>query len=587
MRVHRVFFVIAALFILVNVAFAQTNASQGYPRDWSNSHVIFTNGGNATQRAAAQQDPRLLHNWFYRNSMLVQRRPGPDTLAAPEARQLDLASRFRNASINLRKQKNSDIDWAISLGNAAGMKQGVFPAKYTFDYTQPSCANDFIVYVIGGTPGVGSHANIIALNNLYTGTTSSSCPNGPQTPPTTNLTSATFMWSYALGNAAINLSPVLSLDGKQVAVVTNNNPAILHVLTPVAGQGTNATTGAVAVGSGSVDQTLSYTNITTAGCTASPSVNTGSAPYVDYVHNYIYVGADNGVLYRIKNVFGSTPALDYCITVSAGRKLTAPILDFASGKVFVSDGRSVFGFTPGATSFTAAGSIQVGFNFTSISLAPTVDSTNGFMYVFSSRNTANTGAIVSQIPTTLASKIDARIGPATASVLLDGTFDNAYFMNGPAAGTMYACGTQATSGTRPSLYAIGFAANGQMNTTLAMSDNRRINAAAGNGPAGVCSPITEYFDGTHDRMFVGTGNATGTGGANLVTMWVIDSRLTATSTPTASATNEIGGVSGISVDNDSTIPQASSIYFGTLFHSNAAPCGNNYCAVKLTQGALQ
>src|SRR5689334_10232522 len=107
MRVRRVFLAIAALFVLVNVAFAQTSAAHGYPRDWSNSHVIFTNGGNATQRAASQQDPRLLHNWLYRNSMLVQRRPGPEGLAHAEARQLDLASRFRDG--NQRKQKNSDI----------------------------------------------------------------------------------------------------------------------------------------------------------------------------------------------------------------------------------------------------------------------------------------------------------------------------------------------------------------------------------------------------------------------------------------------------------------------------------------------
>ena len=42
------------------------------------------------------------------------------------------------------------------------------------------------------------------------------------------------------------------------------------------------------------------------------------------------------------------------------------------------------------------------------------------------------------------------------------------------------------------------------------------------------------------------------------------------------------------VDNDSTAGQASSIYFGTLATSTTI-CGTTaaYCAVKLTQAALQ
>ena len=61
--------------------------------------------------------------------------------------------------------------------------------------------------------------------------------------------------------------------------------------------------------------------------------------------------------------------------------------------------------------------------------------------------------------------------------------------------------------------------------------------------------------------------------------------------PTALATNTTdvaGGTSGIIVDNDSTDAQASSIYFGTLATSTTI-CGTTaaYCAVKLTQAALQ
>jgi hypothetical protein len=132
-----------------------------------------------------------------------------------------------------------------------------------------------------------------------------------------------------------------------------------------------------------------------------------------------------------------------------------------------------------------------------------------------------------------------------------------------------------------------FGTNGVMNATPAMSNNKNIGTAA--NPASTCSPLTEFFDGTNDRLFVGTGVNTGTTGANLVTMWNINSRITsATAAPAATATNELGGTTGFTIDNSSALPQASSIYFGTLATGTGASCGANlYCAVKLTQGALQ
>jgi len=46
-----------------------------------------------------------------------------------------------------------------------------------------------------------------------------------------------------------------------------------------------------------------------------------------------------------------------------------------------------------------------------------------------------------------------------------------------------------------------------------------------------------------------------------------------------------GGTSGIIVDNASSQPQASSIYFGTL--NSLSLCSNKTCAVKLTQSTLE
>ena len=79
-------------------------------------------------------------------------------------------------------------DWAVSTGCTAGgyIYFSDARAKYNFNVNGTySCANDFLVYAIAVTPS-STVANIVASNNLYTGTASSSCPNAPQTPPSTN-----------------------------------------------------------------------------------------------------------------------------------------------------------------------------------------------------------------------------------------------------------------------------------------------------------------------------------------------------------------------------------------------------------------
>src|SRR5438105_3587665 len=125
------------------------------------------------------------------------------------------------------------------------------------------------------------------------------------------------------------------------------------------------------------------------------------------------------------------------------------------------------------------------------------------------------------------------------------------------------CGTQTASNTRPALYTLTFLASDTLNPVPAMSNDRNING--GGNPQGTCSPLLEFFDGTTDRLFVGTGAAGATTGANLVTMWNITSRIVSNAaTPTAPATNELGGTTAFTIANNSPLPQASSTYFGTL-----------------------
>ena len=554
----------------------------GLPIDWSHRHVIFTNGASPSVAAATARDPRSWINWMQRSSVLFQR---------------PLGGAFPLPASNAR---HTHVDWAISLGPSGGVPIAEAPAKFSFsdsgNLTFPaSCNNDFVVFPIAATPNSGGQANIVALRNLYTGTTSSSCPNGPQTPPTTNLTAPTFMWSYAVGNGPIELSPALSLDGTQVAFIEASNHPMFDVLRWSAGQGTDATH-AVAVGSGSTVTRLDYTNITTPSCPKKAvGTNNNSSPYIDYASNAAFVGADNGVLYHIANVFGpAAPTLDFCITVNRNAVLTSPVFDPVTQRVFISDGFVLYSYSVTPVAFVSLRTITVGGTASGdpIVLSPILDSTNGFIYLFSGTDTTNTNAIVAQVNRDLTTVVTAPIGPAfTGQFILDGDFDNAYFANGPktGAGTLYACGTQAGNAAKPSLYAMSFqATSGQMNSTPVMSDNRNINGAG--NPNGVCSPLLDFFDGTTDRLFVGTGQFLNTGGANLVSEWDITTRIASNTTaPNHTAINEWGGTSGFTPDNVSTAPQAASIYFGTLAAAPAAtPCGTgNFCAVKLTQSGLQ
>jgi hypothetical protein len=463
------------------------------------------------------------------------------------------------------------------------------------------------VYTIAANPSA-TQANIVAFNNLYTGTSSTSC--GALTQPT-------FLWSYAIGTEGSALSPTLSLSGTKVSFVetgtadTVTSPAYFDVLTPVAGQGTSATAPCVIASQSSTSCNstnlvrLNYTNST--GC-GSGTTNSNSSAYIDYASDSAYIGADNGILYRISGVFKGTPAVQYCVTVHSNRKLTSPVYDQVSNEVFVSDGFLLYAYTVGTSSFTLVNSQAIAYthaaNGDPIILSPVVDTTNGFVYVFSSADSTNTYSIVAQVEInstngSLGTPTIADIGPAGtvsgtyATYIFDGDFDNLYITKGPGAGTLYACGTQPGNATLPSLYALSFQSNGTMNSTPAMSNNELINGNGGtSNPAGICSPLMEFFDGTNDRLFVGTGNITGTGGANLVTEWNVNSRIASnTTSPANTATNEWGGTSAFSVDNVSTEAQAASIYFGTLqpAASGTAPAcpAGQYCAIKLTQSALQ
>jgi hypothetical protein len=566
------------------------------PSDWSYRHVIYTGGGSVSDMMAVRSDPRFLHNWLAH--VALQNKVPLALLGSPQPRDTDGALPSRNGNTFATHQplsfarptppqgsKNlrSHVDWSVTLGTKGGFAFGEYPAKWTYNILNPpDCTNDFVVFTITATPGVGSQANLIGLNNLYSGTNPAGiCGATPKV-----------LFSYAIGSAGSTLSPIVSQDGTKVLWIEGGTHAILHITRWVAGQGTNATTGAVAPGAGQ-DVTIDYTNSAHPGCTTSAATDGNADAFYDFGADAAYVSAANGRLYHVSGVFLGTPTVDFCINVNtaAGNSMVGPVYDRLHNKVYVSDGKTLYAFDVTATAFTLAASIQFSSAF-SLSGPPVVDPVDGFVYAFSSSDTTGAFTTISQMPLSLASKTDVHIGPVFKNgtpFTFSGDFDNNYYSFGPtnASATLYACGTDPAKNTAMALYTIGFQATGVVNATPLMSANIKINPGENNG---VCSPLTEFYDGTHDRLFLSIGNVTNTSGANVVQMWDITNRITSTATgPTASASPYYGGTSSFAFDNISNLNQAQSFYFGSLATNSAnVTCGNNnYCAVKLTQGALQ
>jgi len=584
----------------------------GIPEDWSTRHVIYPRNGSVEDMLAVRDDPRFLNNiilHYMREHGNQTQQPASTALSETENELSDSNSGANTQELRPvpqwrqrvklpkppRRNKNSKVDWAVSLGPTYGMAIGESPAKYTFSPSATPSCSDFVVFSVKAAPAVGSQANLVGLTNLYSGTNPTGfCGAVP-----------TFLFSYAIGSGPSYLSPVLSLDGTKVAWIetaSTTNRAILHVTKWVAGQGTNATTGAVAVGGGSSDVALDYTNSAYPGCSVSRNSNTNSEIYVDYSSDTAFLGADNGILYHVKGIFKGTPAFDFCIPVNttAGVAMSGPVYDSLLNPpvVFIADSKILYAYTVGATSFTLKASFTYG-NGTLTGPGPVLDAFNNFVYVFSANDaeTPTQHTSVTQLPTSLASAVVVPLGPASANaypILFYGAFDNNYYNFGPknAASTLYSCGTDTTTTTAQDLFAISFnPSTGLANTTPAMAANRNVNPGGLNG---TCSPITEFYDGTTDRIFVGMGQHLLPTGSNVVQMWNVTTQLTnASTTYTAQAAGYLGGSSGLIVDNNASAvnyPQAESVYFTTLAANGTSPgiCGaNNYCAVKLTQGGLK
>jgi hypothetical protein len=458
-----------------------------------------------------------------------------------------------------------------------------FPAKYVFDVTAaPSCTNDYAVIGVPANPAAGGQANIVGFNNLYSGT---STPT-----PYCGSTGPTVMFAYASGSGQVPASVVLSQNGSQIAYVENRiGSSYFHVLT-LGTTGTNGTGPTAAVvpgsagGNNAVDQSVLLSP--DGGTTNQGSTNAAFVVYthndaddVAYVTTYSAAGGGSGYLYKISNVFNgsATPTLVWSVAIDAIP--STPVYDRVSNKIFFTDSNGSIDYVEDTGPSPSVVYSAVLASGNTAENAVVVDSTNQMVYA--SFNSDGTNALIVQAPTSMASSVSVPVG--TGSAIYAGPyepdFNNAWY-TGTGTPLLYIAGTGTPTEvgvlTLPTLYSVGFNGSGVMNSSA-----NPITAALATGTAD-SSPVTEFYNATlgKDYLFVGVTNncvaSAGGGNAGCVLSLDITSGFPTVGVG-STALAAPGGTTGIIVDNDSGLNEASSIYYATKTGANL---------VKATQAGL-
>jgi hypothetical protein len=476
----------------------------------------------------------------------------------------------------------NNVGDSFILSAAPGGGQ-TFPAKYVFDVTaSPSCTNDYVVIGVPANPASGGQANIVGFNNLYSGT---STPT-----PYCGMSEPTVMFAYASGTGQVPASVVLSQNGSQIAYVENRiGSSYFHILT-LGTTGTNGTSATAAVvpgsagGNNAIDQSVLLSP--DGGTTNQGSTNAAYVVYthddandVAYVSTYSTAGSGSGYLYKITNVFNgsATPTLVWSVAIDAVP--STPVYDSVSNNVFFTDGSGRIDYVTdtGPSPSVVYGAVLASGN--TAENAVVVDSTNQMVYA--SFNSDGTNALIVQAPTNMASSVSVPVG--TASTIYAGpyepAFNNAWY-TGSGTPILYIAGpgtpTEMGVLTLPTLYSVGFNGSGVMNSSA-----NATTAALATGTAD-SSPVTEFYNATlaKDYLFVGVTNncVASAGGGNAGCVMSLD---ITSGFPTVSGSSTAlaapGGTSGIIVDNDSGLNEASSIYYATKTGANL---------VKATQAGL-
>jgi len=570
----------------------------GYPQDWSSRHLAMPGMRADDALAAGDREPRHVYNMVMR--------------------QVAMSNIPHRLPVSRPRTK---IDWAVSLENGF-VPQNQFPAKYQFDVTAESCSTDYVV--LGLTVTTGTQANLVGINNLYTSAVPKCNGGSPWVSFAYNTVTQT--------GGQIKTSPAMSTDGTKLAFVESTAGAsYFHVLVlpnpipvPPASAGTVL----------SPQTPTSCAKPTTPGCMTTLTIettatNSNSSPWVDYNTDTAYVGSDNGFLYKITPLFGGgAPALvndpaNWPVAVSTNKYnnvLTAPVVDDPAGRIYLGDGEGyLYAVKLTSPTKTFAAQQTVGWAYdgsndgsgkpgTGIVDPPIVvtdpaNSATDQIFAFTGCSyVQGIGGAITQLPANFATGVPTTAntvdlgsasgnGDCTGKNVHSGTFDNAFWLNGTTSGHMMACGFVQSGGVpaNPRMLFFPFA-----NHVITSTGSSTFVVDTTKGDE--CSPLTEFSDGTTDRLFFGVGGATD----GFLKSSTITTSLTTPNCiglPTSScvaAPAALGGTSGIIIDNLLS-NGGTNIYLSTLAAGsvNGQKCNvsggaaNPYCAVKVTQSALQ
>jgi hypothetical protein len=632
------------------------------PIDWSSRHVIHPGKLNLDLARAGTRDPRIIYDWILHNT---QRPSAAQTSSASATGlagtaikkpklQEDWHFPLGNGTV-LRSMFPAKFTFDVNATPSCTSDYLAYGLNVAGSASQPNLIRFNNIYagtsgLCGSNPTVESAYDINTLDNSGV-----NLLNGIiNTSPSLSIDGTKLAFIETV-TGATHTCPGFS---------SNSTCSIFHVITwGTSGNSGSFNTGTnlySAVTPGGLNDNAVITNLS-----YSSSTNTWSSPWIDYETDTAFFGDDNGKLYRTTCVFscatGVSPAImsGWPVTVAAGVLMSPPVHDSASNKVFVggSDGKL---YAVNVSTATLAGSIVVGAGSTATCTksgatppettcggvydGPILDTTFDLLYAFAGNDGSGAGVMMQTnaafnlncggiggaacIPNSKA--VVAMGGPAAGFNIYIGALSAGYYTNAiggalNASSEIYSCGQQGNS-AQPDLYFTNFATVSA--GALSLSNPPIMNGAsssvgkvnvAGNSGIG-CNPLVEFQNpnattcgsGTPssgcDQLFFSQSSTPslkcvsgGIANEGCTYMYPINSPPGTNTNGIALFAQEFNGTGAQVVDNVSTQPQASSIYFANeratpLTGTTETPlctlgtgagATDAFCAIKLTQAGLQ